>query len=74
VEPIRDHAVRARFEMTLDLFETAEQMVRQRLRREHPELDDQGIEERVVRWLRACPTLDQGGGSTSRTFRPRRRE
>jgi hypothetical protein len=54
-KPIRDPEVLARAEMTFDLCETAEQIMRQNIRRRHPELGDDEVEERVVEWLRHRP-------------------
>jgi Rv0078B-related antitoxin len=73
VEPIRDRLVRARFEAALDLYESAEQMVLLRLRREHPDAGDEEIKRLlVVEWLHGSPGLDQEGGLGNRVFRPRR--
>ncbi len=48
-----------RFAITLDLIEAAEQMLRQRLRREHPEPDPAAIEARVDAWY--LERIDDGG-------------
>lgn len=55
-----DGEVAARIRTALDLFGVAESMVRQRLRREHPELDDAAIEERVVAWIHHRPGAEDG--------------
>jgi hypothetical protein len=55
-----DGEVAARIRTALDLFEVAESMVRQRLRREHPELDDDAVEERVLAWVRHRPGAEHG--------------
>lgn len=57
---LMDGQVAARIRTALELFEVAESMVRQRLRREHPELDDDAIEERVVAWVRHRPGAEDG--------------
>lgn len=45
-------------ELTFELYETAEQMMRQNLRRRFPELDDREIERRLVHWLRKRPRAE----------------
>lgn len=44
----------------LDLFEVAEAMVRQRLRREHPDASREEIERRVTAWLNHRPGAEYG--------------
>ena len=54
-KPIRDPEVLARAEMTFDLCESAEQIMRQNIRRRHPELGEDEVEERLVEWLQHRP-------------------
>jgi len=44
-----------RLRLALDLFRVGEQLMRQRLRREHPDLSAQEIEHRLANWLRERP-------------------
>lgn len=53
---------RARFETTLDLWETAVQLRRQSLRREHPTASADQIERLVARWLAHRPGAERGDG------------
>lgn len=48
---IRDPAVMARIETAFDLYDLAEQMMRQNLRRRFPDAADEEIERRLVLWL-----------------------
>lgn len=58
--PIRDPAILERMQMAFELYEVAETMKRQNLRRRHPELSPAEIEERVVAWLRHRPGAEHG--------------
>ena len=51
-EPIRDPKVLARMRTAMVLFEGAEAMMRQNLRRRHPDESDDQIEKRLRSWLR----------------------
>lgn len=53
--PIRDPEVMARMQMAMDLYEAAEVMMRQNIRRRHPDLNEDEIEERLVEWLMSRP-------------------
>ena len=50
-EVIRDPKVMARMRMTLDLFETAKEMMRMNLRRRYPEAGEAEIKGRLIAWL-----------------------
>ena len=60
--PIRDPEVLARMELTFDLYEMAEQMMRQNLRRRNPGASEQEIEEGIREWLRRRPGAENGDG------------
>jgi hypothetical protein len=47
-------------EDALELADLAERMVRARLRREHPELSDHELDERVLAWLHERPGAESG--------------
>jgi hypothetical protein len=51
MEPIRDPEVLARARAAFDLCETAEQMMRQNLRRRYPEASEKEIRRRFQAWL-----------------------
>jgi len=52
MEPVRDPAVFARMRATLDLYQLAEDMMRQNLRRQHPGASAAEIERWLLSWLR----------------------
>jgi Rv0078B-related antitoxin len=60
-QPIRDPEIRGRAEMTFELSGTAEQMMRENIRRRHPELDRAEVEKRFVGWLRRRTRDDSYG-------------
>ncbi|MCB1034367.1 MAG: hypothetical protein KDD47_11105 [Acidobacteria bacterium] len=49
--PRRDPEVLARMQTLFDLYETAEQMQLQRLRREHPDAGEAEIKAQLIHWL-----------------------
>ncbi len=49
-----------RFKVTLDLFDLGVQMYRQRIRREHPQYDEEAIEAEVQAWLFRRPGAEYG--------------
>jgi len=49
-----------RFEVALDLYATGEALMRQRIRRENPELPPAEVEARVMAWLRTRPGAEDG--------------
>ena len=66
----------ARLRMALDLFETGVEMMRQKLRRDHPDLADHEVEARLGSWLRELEPVRRGqprrsGGSISVIAGPR---
>jgi len=69
----RDKAA-ARLRMALELFETGVEMMRQKLRRDHPGLADHEIEARVRAWLQERPGAEFGDAVGRRVAWPRRSE
>jgi len=63
-----DPAVRLR--VALDLHTLGEQMLRQRLRRERPQMTSAELDEAVARWLHERPGAEHGDaiGPRSRRF------
>lgn len=57
---IRDPEILERMQMTFELYEVAETMKRQNVRRRHPELGEEEVEQRVLDWLRQRPGAPQG--------------
>ena len=53
---------RERFETTLDLWDTAVELRRQSLRREHPAASVDQIEQLLNRWLAHRPGAEHGDG------------
>ena len=61
VPPFEDAAAIAeRFGLALDLFATGEALVRQRICREHPDLNQAEVEARLVAWLESRPGAECG--------------
>ncbi len=50
-QSIRDPEILARMESAFELYELAEQIMLQNIRRRHPGLTDEELEERLVAWL-----------------------
>jgi len=69
-QPIRDPKVISRMKMAFDLYETAEAIMRQSLRRRFPDAQEAEIERRLVDWLRSRPGAEHGDapGRPSRRF------
>lgn len=64
----------ARLRTALDLFEAGVEMMRQRLRRDHPDLADREIVARVGAWLRDRPGAEFGDAVGRRLSWPPRSE
>ncbi|HEX5714968.1 MAG TPA: hypothetical protein VF179_02340 [Thermoanaerobaculia bacterium] len=62
-QPIRDPAVLSRMKMAFDLYETAEAIMRQNLRRRFPDVPEAEIERRLVEWLHRRPGAEHGDGA-----------
>lgn len=62
----------ARLRMALDLFETGAEMMRQKLRRDHPDLADHEVEARLGSWLRERPGAEFGAAVGRPATWPRR--
>jgi hypothetical protein len=58
--PIHDPAILRRMEIAFDLYEVAEQMKRQNLRRRNPDATDEEIEQGVREWLLRRPGAEHG--------------
>ena len=61
-QSIHDPVVLKRMEVALDLYETAQVIMRQNLRRRYPELDDSEIERRLIEWRHRRPGAEHGDG------------
>lgn len=48
------------FRTTLDLFETGVSLMRQNLRRAHPDATDEAIDDLLTSWLRERPGAEHG--------------
>lgn len=60
--PRRDPKVTWGMEIAFDLAETAEQMMRQNLRRRNPEASEEEIERGLLDWLHKRPGAEHGDG------------
>jgi hypothetical protein len=65
-------AAARRLRLALDMFRTGEAMMRQRLRREHPDLSPAEIERRIAEWLEDRPGAPFGDGPGRPVPWPRR--
>ena len=52
--------IRERLAIAFDLYETAEQLVAQRFRRENPGASPEEVENRIREWLQTRPGAEQG--------------
>ncbi len=59
---IRDPEFMKRMELTFDLYEAAEQMMRQNLIRRNPDATEEEILEGLQEWLRRRPGAKYGDG------------
>lgn len=66
MELIRDPDVLARARAAFDLCETAEQMMRQNLRRRHPQASEEEIRQRFRAWLEKRPYVPETEGTGPR--------
>lgn len=66
MEPIRDPEVLARARAAFDLCETAEQMMRQNIRRRHPQANEEEIRQRFRAWLEKRPYVPENEGTQPR--------
>jgi len=55
MEPIRDPEILARMQQAMDLYEAAEGIMRQNLRRWHPAESEAEVEARLAAWLQKRP-------------------
>jgi len=58
--------------MTFELIDVAERMLRQRLRRELPDISEQAMEARVSAWYERRPGAELGDGEGISVAWPRR--
>lgn len=62
MQPIRDPDVLQRMELAFDLYEAAEEIMRQNLRRRNPGASEEEIEQGIREWLRRRPGAEHGDG------------
>jgi hypothetical protein len=65
-------AARERIRVALDLFDLAERMLRQKLRRKHPGVTEAELEANVAAWIRRRPGAEHGDGEGAPVSWPRR--
>lgn len=61
MEPIRDPKMLTRARNAFDLCQTAEEIMRQNLRRWHPEASREELRRRFAAWLEKRPYIDPSG-------------
>lgn len=54
--------IQQRFQLAMDLYSLGEDMLRQKLRRKHPDASPETIEEMVVQWRSERPGAEEGDG------------
>ena len=62
MQPRRDPEVLRRMELAFDLYEAAEEMMRQNLRRRAPDASEEQIEQGIREWLGRRPGAEHGDG------------
>lgn len=67
--PQSDPDVLERMEIAFDLYDVAERMKRQNIRRSDPSATEREVEERIREWLRDRPGARDGDG-VGRVVRP----
>ena len=65
-------SARERVRVALDLFDLAEQMLRQKLRRKHPGLTEAELSAAFAEWIRRRPGAEHGDGEGTPVSWPRR--
>ncbi len=60
MEQATHSAAAERFRITLELYEAGERMMRQKLRRQFPNADEEEIERKLSDWLQHRPGDEQG--------------
>ncbi len=65
-KPTHDPSVLKRAEAAFDLYETGQIIMRQNLRRRHPDLDGAEIEQRLAEWNHRRPGAEHGAGPPPR--------
>jgi len=58
--PIRDPAMMERMRTAFELYDLAEQMMRQKLRRQNPRASEEEIEDGIREWLHRRPGAEHG--------------
>ncbi|MGH7314391.1 MAG: hypothetical protein ACREJV_14535, partial [Candidatus Rokuibacteriota bacterium] len=72
MEPDLEPAAR-RLQLALDLFSAGEELMRERLRRRHPDLPDAEIERYLLDWFQSRPGAEFGDSAGTPVAWPRRR-
>lgn len=67
-----DAIAAARLRMAFDLFVAGRRMMRQNLRRRHPDASEEEIERRLGEWMRQRPGAEHGDGVGRPVSWPRR--
>lgn len=70
----RSRKAAERFQMAMHLYELAEAMLRQKLRRQYPEASAEEIDQRVIEWRLHRPGAEFGDGPGVPIVWPRQRE
>lgn len=71
--PTSQRRAAQRLNLCFDMFELGTEMMRQKLRREHPDANEKEIRSRYVAWLHERPGAEHGDGVGRPVSWPRRR-
>jgi hypothetical protein len=67
--PVTDPVLAERMRITFELCEAAEEMMRCTIRRRHPELTEDEVEERIIEWYQHRPGAELGDAPGRPTHR-----
>ena len=70
VQRVTDQAAASRLRAAFELFELAEQIIRQNVLRENPQATEKEIARRIAKWRRQPPELGPSGGALRLRPRP----
>jgi hypothetical protein len=72
VKAVDSEQVAERFRTALALYDLGEQMLRQKLRRQHPDASEEEVEAGIAEWLHRRPGAELGDGEGRPVPWPRR--
>ncbi len=73
VTPEQNQRMVERLRLAFDLYDLSERMLRQKLRRKHPEATESEIDAKIGEWLQHRPGAEHGDAEGQPITWPRRR-